>query len=146
VRVLSERHARDSAKDSGTARVSTEPRRMDDADRVRVSKPVQTAPRNERVVRSTRESYVSSKQNYERMREIYERSVNQDRVEARQVVKKAPAGNNVKTAKVIQRAVNEARKPVTLGDASPKVKREAGNAKRETANAKREAGKTQRTK
>lgn len=102
----------------------------------------QETPGATRLVRSTKDTYVTSKKDYEKMREIYEkseksgareirevhgRSGDQDRVQVRPAPAKTPAGaGNVKATKVNRRAVNDARETVALGDASSREKPKSG--------------------
>lgn len=134
------RIASTGAKDARDVRIleRAEPRGKDPGDiRVRTAPRAEDAVRNERTVRSTKEAWVSSKQNYERMREMYERSSSQGRVESTPAVKKDATGTAMKSSKSIQRAAKDARAEVTLGDASSRAKRETEKVKRETEKAKR---------
>lgn len=127
------------SKDVSDVRVSkaVQGRAVEDAAGARVSRPVlrttdavreaqprtaeKTAPRG--VVRSTKESYVTGKRNYEKMREIYEGAGNQSQGEVRSA---ETGARNVTSTKVAPRAVKEARETVALGDAAPAEKTKSG--------------------
>jgi hypothetical protein len=82
------------------------------------------AVRNVDRVRSTRNTFVASKRNYEKMRKVYDRSGDPDRSDQG----KAPA--RTKSTKVAERASDDARRVVALKGESPKKSSSGSSAKR----------------
>jgi hypothetical protein len=75
-------------------------------------------------VRSTKDAFVASKRNYEKMREVYDRSGDEGRSDPG----KTPA--RTKSTKVTERASDEARRSVALKDGPSKKSSSGANAKR----------------